>query len=99
MSTLKLPTTQFPDLRERKPPMKTPETLREDCALKLMREGRPMLKMHTRQGLQWFVAPGGQITNTVASRILARSDVQPSADGLFPNCDQTFRLRNNWRRS
>ena len=77
--------------------MKT-KTLDENGALELMREGRSMLKMHTVHGMQWFIAPGGQITETVAQRILARTDVQPQRDGLFPNCDQTFRLRNNWRR-
>jgi hypothetical protein len=78
--------------------MKT-KTLAENDALELMREGRAMFKMHTVQGMQWFIAPGGQITETVAQRILARPDVQPQRDGLFPYCDQTFKLRSNWRRS
>jgi hypothetical protein len=78
--------------------MKT-KTLAENDALELMREGRSMLKMHTVQGMQWFIAPGGQITETVAQRILARPDVQPHNDGLFPGCSQTFRLLKDWRRA
>jgi hypothetical protein len=69
----------------------------ENLALKLMREGRLLMRMHTTTGMQWFVVPGGQIADIVTARILRRPDVQPNRDGLFRGCSQTFRLRQNWR--
>jgi hypothetical protein len=74
------------------------KNLSENVALELMRENRPLMRMHTTDGLRWYVVPGGWITDAIAQQILRRSDVQPQRDGLFPNCDQTFRLKNNWRR-
>jgi hypothetical protein len=74
-------------------------TIPESSALDLMREGRPLMKMHTTGGMEWFVVPDGRITETVAQRILARPDVQPHNDGLFPGCSQTFRLLKGWRRA
>jgi hypothetical protein len=72
-------------------------TLSETFALELMREGKLLMKMHTPSGMRWFVVPGGQITDAVATRILARPDVQPHDSGLFPGCEQTFQLRGDWR--
>jgi hypothetical protein len=72
-------------------------TLSEAFALDLMREGKLLMKMHTVNGMRWFVVPGGQVTDAVAGRILARRDVQPHDSGLFPGCEQTFRLRGDWR--
>lgn len=77
--------------------MKTP-TLTKTDALEYMREGRPLVRMHTRIGMKWFIAPGGEVSDAVAAHILARSDVQPGRDGMFPGCDQTFRLARDWRR-
>ena len=73
------------------------KNLPETIALELMREGRSLMRMHTTAGRKRFVVPGGQITNRVAERILGRPDVQPHDRGLFPGCEQTFRL-GNWRR-
>jgi hypothetical protein len=73
------------------------KVLTEDFALELMREGRPLMRMHTVHGMQWFVVPGGQINNSTAEKILARPDVQPGREGLFPQCEQTFRLRSTKR--
>jgi hypothetical protein len=72
------------------------QTLSETFALELMREGRPLMRMHTVNGLRWFVVPGGQVAESVVKRILARPDVQPHDNGLFPGCEQTFRLRADW---
>jgi hypothetical protein len=33
------------------------------------------------------------VTNKVAEALLARNDVQPGNDGLFPGIHQTYRLR------
>jgi hypothetical protein len=68
------------------------QTLSETFALELMREGKLLMRMHTMNGLRWFVVPGGKITDRVAKCILARPDVQPHDSGLFPGCEQTFRL-------
>jgi hypothetical protein len=48
-------------------------TLSESFALDLMREGKPLMRMHTVHGMRWFIVPGGQVTDSVAGRILARS--------------------------
>jgi hypothetical protein len=73
------------------------ETISEAFALDLMREGRLLTRMHTVNGLRWFVVPGGKVTDKVAERILARPDVQPHDSGLFPGCEQTFQLSGDWR--
>ena len=73
------------------------QTLSEADALELLRKGRPLQKMHTHNGMRWFVVPGGQVTDAVACRIPARRDVQPRDRGLFPGCEQTFQLRGDWR--
>jgi hypothetical protein len=72
-------------------------TLSETFALGLMREGKPLMKMHTVNGMRWFIVPGGQVTDAVASRLLARPDVQPRDSGLFPGCERTFQLHGDWR--
>jgi hypothetical protein len=73
------------------------ETISEAFALELMREGNLLMRMHTTNGLRWFVVPGGKVTNSVAERILARPDVQPHDGGLFSGCEQSFRLSGDWR--
>jgi hypothetical protein len=73
------------------------ETLSEAFALDLMREGKLLMRMHTINGMRWFIVPGGKLSDSVAKRILARPDVQPHDNGLFPGCEQTFRLCGDWR--
>jgi hypothetical protein len=73
------------------------QTLSEGFALELMREGKLLMRMHTVRGMRWFVVPGGQVAESVAKRLLARPDVQPHDDGLFPGCQQTFKIRGNRR--
>jgi len=68
------------------------QTLSESFALELMREGKLLLRMHTVNGMRWFIVPGGQVAESVVKRLLARPDVQPYDSGLFPGCAQTFRL-------
>src|SRR5262249_47863533 len=71
------------------------QTLSESFALELLREGKLLMRMHTINGMRWFIVPGGQVAESVVERILARPDVQPHDNGLFPGCEQTFRLRGN----
>lgn len=67
--------------------------LREQTfALELMREGKLLLRMHTVNGMRWFIVPGGPVAESVVKRLLARPDVQPYDSGLFAGCAQTFRL-------
>jgi hypothetical protein len=69
----------------------------ESFALELLREGNLLMRMHTVNGMRWFIVPGGMIADTVAERILQRKDVQSHDSGLFPGCEQTFRMRADWR--
>jgi hypothetical protein len=62
-------------------------------AADLMRVGSTLTQMHSRNGLVWCLVPGGEVTERIANELLARPDVQPSNDGLFPGISQTFRLR------
>jgi hypothetical protein len=50
--------------------------------------------MHVSGGGEgWFITPhGGEVTQQVAEALLARDDVQPQHDGLFPGIHQTYRL-------
>jgi hypothetical protein len=62
-------------------------------AADLMRAGGILTQMHSKAGLRWYIVPGGEITERIADGLLARPDVQPANDGLFPGISQTFRLR------
>ena len=72
------------------------QTLSEAFALELLREGKLLTRMHTVNGMRWFIVPGGQVADSTAKRILSRPDVQPHDSGLFPGCEQSFRLRRDW---
>jgi hypothetical protein len=63
-----------------------------DRAADLMRRGSILARMNTRYGTKWFIVPGGEVSEKVASELLNRPDVQPNNDGLFPGLSQTFRL-------
>jgi len=66
----------------------------ERAAVDLMRDGRRhLVQMHTRHGIKWFLVPGGEVRDELAQALLARADIQPSNDGLFPGISQTFVYR------
>ena len=67
-------------------------------AAAFMRVGGILMQMHTRTGMRWFIVPGGEVSASVAAKLLERRDVQPSGDGLFPGISQTFKLRSALRR-
>ena len=73
-----------------------PKNLGLQAALDLMRTGGALAELHlpsSEGGKAWYIAPaGGRITAVTAARILERSDVQPSGDGLF-GTSQTFRIK------
>jgi hypothetical protein len=66
--------------------------LTEDAAVDLMHKGRPLMKMHMANSVQWFTVPGGRVSDDIAGRILARPDARPHDSGLFSGCEQTFVL-------
>lgn len=65
-------------------------------AIELMRNQRSALvKMHTSastEGFAWYVIPGGPVSQEVAVSLLARPDIKPGQDGLWPSQDQTWRM-------
>jgi hypothetical protein len=65
----------------------------DDLAIDHMRDGGVLVHMHGKASeKQWFVVPGGPVTDATADRILKRPDVIGQRDGLFPGHDQTWRL-------
>ena len=68
--------------------------LTEREIVELMRDGRHLALMHNvRRGKEWYLIPGGRLKDDVAHALLAREDIQPSHDGLFPGISQTFTYR------
>ena len=64
-------------------------------AAELMRAGRPLMQMHCGSGVGWYIVPGGEVSEKVATKLLEDPDVQPSADGLFPGISQTFKMKHH----
>lgn len=80
--------------------MPNEKTLNLRDALELMRvDGHALMLMHANHskpgdpsGLAYYIVPGGYINATDAKKIIARDDVRPNEDGLFPGCTQTWRM-------
>jgi len=69
-------------------------TLSEQLALARMREGSVLVRMHGTDKGQWFVVPGGAVTAETARCIRQHPAVIGGKDGLFPEHDQTWRMRS-----
>ena len=73
------------------------QNLTEREVVELLRDGsRCLALMHSRRtsdGKEWYLIPGGRLKDEVAHTLLAREDIQPSNDGLFPGISQTFKYR------
>jgi len=69
-------------------------TLRETKAMDRMRTGSRLVHMHARGGRNWFVMPGGAVTDEVATKIRSHPRVVASEDGLFPGLSQTWRMQS-----
>lgn len=56
--------------------------------------GHRLMLMHTNggDGECYYIVPGGPVEREVAEKIIARADAHASSDGLFPGCNQTWRL-------
>jgi hypothetical protein len=59
-------------------------TISEVFALELMREGKLLMRMHTVNGLRWFVVPGGQIADST----LNESYRVPTCNRTTAGCSQ-----------
>jgi hypothetical protein len=67
--------------------------LRLNAAVMLMhRPGTFLMKMHDKDGTAFFVVPGGRLRNDDAEKIIARTDIVPDNNGLFPGVDQSWRM-------
>jgi hypothetical protein len=71
-------------------------TLSDNEAMHRMRTGSRLVHMHggAPHSHHWFVVPGGAVTGDVATKIRSHPSVIGSQDGLFPNHDQTWRMRS-----
>lgn len=69
-------------------------------ALELMRvDGHRLMLMHSNNakpgdpvGRAYYVVPGGYVNASDAQKIIARDDVRPFDEGLFPGCTQSWRM-------
>jgi hypothetical protein len=50
------------------------------------------MQMHTNTGPEWYVVPGGRVRSDDAAKIIARPDVVPYDNGLFPGIEQSYKL-------
>lgn len=68
----------------------------------LRKPGARLVLMHTNNPLDcgnnekrtkgYFIIPGKQVSFDIAQKLIDRPDVCGGKDGLFPGCDQTWRL-------
>jgi hypothetical protein len=71
-----------------------PGTLSVGRAMERMRTGSRLVHMHGEaNGRHWFVVPGGAISEQTSIVIRNHPHVFGGRDGLFPNHDQTWRMR------
>jgi len=61
-------------------------------ALELMRAGSALVHMHGTPQTEWFIVPGGPVSDITAEKIRSHALVKGQADGLFPKLDQTWRM-------
>ena len=60
---------------------------------RLHEDGVYLMKLHTRNGQEFYIVPGGgHVRSDDAAAIIARPDIIPDANGLFPNCPQSWRM-------
>ena len=54
--------------------------------------GTYIMRMHTITGPEWFVVPGRRVRSDDAAKIIARPDVAPHDNGMFPGIKQSLKL-------
>ena len=86
--------------RRRRPapaPKPSIRTISLAVALEVLRQPNHLLVvLHGKAKPEWFVMPGGPVTEQTARKILERPDVQPHDSGLIPGHPQSWRL-GAWR--
>jgi MOSC domain-containing protein YiiM len=60
----------------------------------LRRKGAQIMLVHTKDGVEYYVDPGGRVRSDDALKILARPDVVASDDGLFLGNSQTWQMES-----
>jgi hypothetical protein len=77
-------------------PKHPPKAIGLKKALELMRvEGHRLMSMCTTEspsGKAFYIVPGGYVEPETAYKIMARPDVIPQDDGLFPGHPQTWKM-------
>lgn len=69
------------------------QCLRLKAAELLMHKpGTFLMLMHTPEGRAYFVVPGGRVRSDDAAKIIARPDIVPHDNGLFPGIHQSWKL-------
>lgn len=61
-------------------------------ATDLMRAGSCLAQMHTKNGSEHFIVPGGKVMADIAAKLKEHPQVRSGKDGLFPGHDQTWTL-------
>jgi hypothetical protein len=61
----------------------------------LLRKGTRLVKMHGKDGPEWYVVPGGPVHHGAVSKLLKEPDMVAFDDGLFPGNSQTFRIERS----
>ena len=67
------------------------KTFNEGAAPMLKRKGQALGRMHTKNGVKWFLA-NGQTADDITQRIVTRADVKPVDAGPFADCAQSYRI-------
>jgi hypothetical protein len=74
--------------------MKSAVALSAERAKERMRTGSRLVHMHGKpNGHHWFVVPGGPISEQTSIEIRNHPFVIGGKDGLFPDHDQTWRMK------
>jgi hypothetical protein len=69
------------------------QALRLRQAVELLhRTDTRMMLMHTRDGDEFYIVPGGRVDARDAVKILERPDIKSFDDGLFPGHPQQWRM-------
>jgi hypothetical protein len=79
-----------------KKPKKPQSCLTFGKALNLLHHrGSRLIKMHTHDGPEFFVVPGGRVHDGAVPKLLQQPDMVPFDDGLFPGNSQTWHIERN----
>jgi hypothetical protein len=51
-----------------------------------------LMLLHTNTGPEWHLVPGGRVRSDDAEKIIARPDVVPHDNGLFPGVERSLKM-------